>query len=351
MLDGLIISVDAMGGDDAPDIVIKGIEYFLSHEGEGRRARFLLHGDAEKLAPLLESAPRTRERSEVFHTEKTVAMEDKPSQALRKGKGSSMWNAVASVKGGQAGVVVSAGNTGAFMAMSKLQLRAKPGVQRPALAASWPNMTGGMTVVLDVGANVECDAAQLTEFAVLGEAYYRAIYGEATPSVGLLNVGTEDGKGNAVVKVAHERLSQSQLGLNYRGFVEGYDISRGEIDVVVTDGFTGNVALKTAEGTAKLVDSFVKKALLGNVWSKFTSALNGLALRNLRKNLDPRRANGAVFLGLNGIAVKSHGGTDRIGFANALNIAIGLAESDFQDVLDERLDALHDEDDNIGFIS
>jgi len=171
----------------------------FSHEGEGRRARFLLHGDAEKLAPFLDAAPRTRERSEVFHTEKTVAMEDKPSQALRQGKGSSMWNAVASVKGGQAGVVVSAGNTGAFMAMSKLQLRAKPGVQRPALAASWPNMTGGMTVVLDVGANVECDAAQLTEFAVLGEAYYRAIYGEASPSVGLLNVGTEDGKGNAVV--------------------------------------------------------------------------------------------------------------------------------------------------------
>jgi len=241
-------------------------QYTPRYEGEGRRARFLLHGDAEKLAPLLHAAPRTRERCEVFHTEKTVAMEDKPSQALRKGKGSSMWNAVASVKGGQAGVVVSAGNTGAFMAMSKLQLRAKPGVQRPALAASWPNMTGGMTVVLDVGANVECDAAQLTEFAVLGEAYYRAIYGEATPSVGLLNVGTEDGKGNAVVKVAHERLSQSQLGLNYRGFVEGYDISKGEVDVVVTDGFTGNVALKTAEGTAKLVDSFVKKALLGNVW-------------------------------------------------------------------------------------
>jgi len=161
MLDGLIISVDAMGGDNAPDIVIKGIEHFLLHEGEGRRARFQLHGDAEVLAPLLEVAPRTRERSEVFHTDKVVSMEDKPSQALRKGKGSSMWNAVASVKGGQASVVVSAGNTGAFMAMSKLQLRPKRGVQRPALAASWPNMTDGVTVVLDVGANVECDAARV----------------------------------------------------------------------------------------------------------------------------------------------------------------------------------------------
>ena len=148
-----------------------------------------------------------------------------------------------------------------------------------------------------------------------------------------------------MVKVAHERLSQSQLGLNYIGFVEGYDISKGEVDVVVTDGFTGNIALKTAEGTAKLVDSFVKKALLGNLWSKLTSAFNSIALRALRRSLDPRRANGAVFLGLNGIAVKSHGGTDAVGFSNALNIAIGLAESDFQDALDERLNALHDEDD------
>jgi glycerol-3-phosphate acyltransferase PlsX len=230
-------------------------------------------------------------------------------------------------------------------------LRAKQGVQRPALAASWPNMSGKMTVVLDVGANVECDAAQLTEFAILGEAYFRAIYGEERPSVGLLNVGTEEGKGNAVVKIAHERLSQSQLGLNYKGFVEGYDISQGNVDVVVTDGFTGNVALKTAEGTAKLVDSLVKTALLGNIWSKFTSALNSIALRRLRKGLDPRRVNGAVFLGLNGIAVKSHGGTDAIGFSNALNIAIGLAETDFQGALDERLNALHDEDDNIGFIT
>lgn len=351
MLDGLIISIDAMGGDHAPDIVVKGIEYFLKHEGEGRRARFLLHGDEQALAPLLEKAPRTRERSEVVHTDKVVEMEDKPSQALRKGKGSSMWNAVASVKGGQAGVVVSAGNTGAFMAMSKLQLRPKRGVQRPALAASWPNMTGEMTVVLDVGANVECDAAQLAEFAILGEAYYRATYGKESPSVGLLNVGTEDGKGNAVVKIAHERLSQSNLGLNYKGFVEGHDISKGTVDVVITDGFTGNIALKTAEGTAKLVGGIVSGALKGNLWSKITSSLNILALRKMKKKMDPRRVNGAVFLGLNGVAVKSHGGTDAVGYANALNIAIGLAESDFQDVIDARLDALHDEDDNIGFIS
>ncbi len=351
MLDGLTISIDAMGGDNAPDIVINGIEYFLTHEGAGRTARFLLHGDAEALAPLLDNAPRTRERSEVFHTEKTIAMDDKPSQALRKGKGSSMWNAIASVKGGQASIAVSAGNTGALMAMSKLQLRTKKGVQRPAIAASWPNLEGNMTVVLDVGANVECDAAQLTEFAILGEAYYRAIYGKSNPSVGLLNVGTEEGKGNAVIKAAHSRLAESQLGLNYIGFVEGNDISKGSVDVVVTDGFTGNIALKTAEGTAKLISSFFSEALSDNLWSKFTTGLNLVALRKLKKKMDPRRANGGVFLGLNGVVVKSHGGTDAIGYATALNIAMGLAESDFQNAIDARLDALHDEDDNIGFIS
>lgn len=350
MLDGLVLSIDAMGGDAAPDIVIGGIEHFLSHEGQGRRARFLLHGDAEALAPLLAKCPRTRERSEVHHTETQVGMDEKPSQALRKGKGTSMWNAIASVKGKQADIVVSAGNTGALMAMSKLQLRMKQGVQRPAIAASWPKVSGEMCVVLDVGANIECDAAQLTEFAVLGEAYYRSCYGKAEPSVGLLNVGTEDQKGNATIKAAHERLSQSQFGLNYAGYVEGNDISLGEVDVVVTDGFTGNIALKTAEGTAKLISTFFSQALNDNLWSKFTTMLNLLALRKLKKKMDPRRVNGGVFLGLNGIVVKSHGGTDEIGFANALNIAIGLAESDYLNAIDKRLDALHDEDDNIGFI-
>jgi len=314
MLDGLIISIDAMGGDFAPDIVIDGIEYFLKHEGQGRRARFLLHGDEALINPLLAQNPRTRERTEILHTEKTVSMEDKPSQALRKGKGSSMWNAIAAVKEGRAEIAVSAGNTGALMAMSKLQLRMKRGVQRPAIAASWPRQDG-MCVVLDVGANIECDAAQLTEFAVLGEAYYQAIYGRDRPSVGLLNIGTEDLKGNAIIKAAHERLSQSELDLNYVGYVEGNDISFGGADVVVTDGFTGNIALKTAEGTAKLIGAFFKEALSGSIWSKFTTSLNLMALRRLKKRIDPRNVNGGVFLGLNGVVIKSHGGTDAIGFA------------------------------------
>ncbi len=350
MLEGLIVSIDAMGGDNAPDIVIKGLEHFLTHEGEGRRARFLLHGNEAELKALLAKCPRTRERSEICHTDMKISMDEKPSQALRRGKGSSMWNAIADVKGGRAGIAVSAGNTGALMAMSLVQLRPKQGVRRPAIAAQWPRKDG-MAVVLDVGANVEADAAQLTEFAILGEAFFRALYSKESPSVGLLNVGSEEGKGHATLQLAHERLSQSQLDLNYTGFVEGNDISYGDADVIVTDGFTGNIALKTAEGTAKLIEVFFKEALSGSIWSKFTTGLNALALRRLKKQIDPRRANGGVFLGLNGIVVKSHGGTDAIGFSNAVNIAIGLAESDFQTVISERLEALHDEDDNIGFIA
>lgn len=341
MLDGLILSIDAMGGDDAPGIVVRGIEYFLKHEGKQRRARFLLHGDQAQLDPLLKKAPMTRERCEIVHTDKWVTMDDKPSQALRRGKGTSMWNAIAGVKAGEAKIAVSAGNTGALMAMSKLQLRMMEGVQRPAIAAIWPRPEGNC-VVLDVGANIDCDETQLAEFAVLGEAYFRALYGKQRPTVGLLNVGTEELKGNAVVRATHERLSELDFGLDYRGYVEGNDISVGEVDVIVTDGFTGNIALKTAEGTAKLVGGFVKQALTGNLLSRIFTSLNGVAILKLKKRLDPRRVNGGVFLGLNGIVVKSHGGTDHVGFANALNVALNLAESNFQDEIRNSLTALHE---------
>ena len=350
MLDGLILSVDAMGGDNAPEIVIKGIEYFLKHEGKNRSARFLLHGDEAKLKPLLEKCKHAGQRSEIRHTETEIAMDEKPSVALRKGKGSSMWNTIEAIRNKEANIAVSAGNTGALMAISKIRLRNKQGVQRPPLAASWPN-PNGMGIVLDVGANVDCDATQLTEFAVLGEAYYRALYKVEKPRVGLINVGSEEGKGNDAVKAAHERLSQSQLGLKYVGYVEGNDISTGGSDVFVTDGFTGNVALKTAEGTAKLIGTYFSAALKNGAWSKFTAYLNGVALRKLKKQIDPRNVNGAVLLGLKGIVIKSHGGTDHIGFANALNVAIGLAESSFLDEIDRTLEALRNEDDNIGFIA
>ena len=344
------ISVDAMGGDNAPDIVIDGLAYFMKHYGKNHDLQMVLHGDKAVLEPLLASKPAVKTVSEIRHTETMISMDMKPSQAVRRGKGTSLWNTVESVKNGESILALSAGNTGALMAISMLLLRRKSGVQRPALVAAWPTPEG-QSVVLDVGANVESDASQLTEFAVLGEAFYRAIYKKSAPTIGLLNVGTEDLKGNATIKAAHERLNESKLGLNYIGYVEGYDISMGGADVIVTDGFTGNIALKTAEGTAKLIGRFFTQALQGNLWSKFTTLMNGFALRKLRKRIDPRRVNGAVFLGLNGLVVKSHGGTDHVGFANAVKVAVGLAESPFEKEIERKLSELHSEDDNIGFIS
>lgn len=341
MADTLMLSIDAMGGDDAPGIVVRGVEYFLSHAGKNRKVRFLLHGDETQLRALLKKAPLTRERCKVIHTDTMVDMDAKPSHALRRGKGTSMWNAIASVKTGQARIAVSAGNTGALMAISKLQLRMKEGVQRPAIAAIWPRPVGN-AIVLDVGANIDCDETQLSEFAVLGEAYYRALYHKENPTVGLLNVGTEEMKGNATVRATHDRLSTLHFGLDYIGYVEGNDISIGDVDVIVTDGFTGNIALKTAEGTAKLVGGFVKEALAGSWIARTLSSFNAVAIHKMKKRMDPRNVNGGVFLGLNGIVVKSHGGTDHIGYANALNVAANLAESNFEAEIEKTLAALHD---------
>ncbi len=345
----LIISVDAMGGDHAPQVVIEGIAHFIKTRETGGTLAFLIHGDETAINPLLEAADIPEGVCRVLHTSLVVDMDAKASQAVRRGKGSSMWNSIAQVKSGGAHVAVSAGNTGALMGMSKLQLRTKDGVQRPAIAALWPQKEG-MCVVLDAGANIGCDGAQLTEFAVLGEAYYRALYGTGRPTIGLLNNGTEDGKGTDVVRAAHERLSESELGLNYIGFVEGTDISMGDANVIVTDGFSGNIALKTAEGTAKLIGHFLEQLFTASPLAKVAGLISKPVLNRLKSRIDPRTLNGGVFLGLNGLVIKSHGGTDAIGFANALNIAANLAKSDFMDEIDRTLTALHDEDDNIGFI-
>ena len=350
MVKSVTISVDAMGGDNAPDVIIDGLAFFIKHEGQKHDLHVLLHGDEAVLAPMLAAKSALARVCEIRHTDTQIAMDMKPSQAVRRGKGTSLWNTVEAVKKGEAALALSAGNTGALMAISMLLLRRKEGVQRPALVAAWPTPEG-QAVVLDVGANVDTDASQLTEFAVLGEAFYRAIYKKDRPTIGLLNVGTEDLKGNATIKAAHERLNESKLGLNYIGYVEGYDISMGGADVIVTDGFTGNIALKTAEGTAKLIGRFFSQALQGNIWSKFTTFLNIYALKKLKKRIDPRGVNGVVFLGLNGLVVKSHGGTDHVGFSNAVNVAVGLAESPFEKEIERKLSELHSEDDNIGFIA
>ena len=323
MTSDLTVSIDAMGGDAGPGIVVAALtQTMLRHP----TVRFLLHGDETQLKALLAGRPQLAARVEVRHAPESVRMDDKPSVVLRRGRNTSMWHAIEAVEQKKAEVAVSAGNTGALMAMAMFQLRLIEGVSRPAIAALWPTKRG-QSVVLDVGANIGTNAAQLAEFAVMGEAFARTILGLETPTVALLNVGAEDVKGNDAVKGAAQILRGVELPMEFRGFVEGDDISEGTVDVVVTDGFTGNIALKTAEGTAKLVIHFLRSSLRRSLLGRIGGLLAGGALRALRDKLDPRSANGGVFLGLNGIVVKSHGGTDALGFASALDMAIDMAHA------------------------
>jgi glycerol-3-phosphate acyltransferase PlsX len=325
----LVISVDAMGGDQGPPVVVPGVALAMQRLG-GRNVRVLLHGDRARLEPELARCPAAAAVCEIRHTEQVIAGDEKPAQALRRGKGSSLWNAVEAVKAGEAQGALSAGNTGALMAISKLLLRmAAPGLERPAIVASWPSLRG-VTAVLDVGANISSDAEQLIEFAVMGVAFHRAVHGSTRPTVGLLNVGSEDMKGHEEVREAHARLrAVGDLPFDYRGFVEGDDIGKGTVDVVVTDGFTGNVALKTAEGTARFISTVFREALTSGVVAKLGAAIAYPALKRMRARIDPSSVNGGPLLGLNGIVVKSHGGADAKGFANALKVAADLAASGY----------------------
>ncbi|MBL8530848.1 MAG: phosphate acyltransferase, partial [Hyphomonadaceae bacterium] len=242
MPEGLILSIDGMGGDHAPDIVVEGVDIAARRRAD---VRYLIHGDAERINALLQRFPRAAAVSTVAPAEKSIGMDVKPSQALRQGRGSSLWNAIAAVENGEAHAIVSAGNTGAFMAIAMFRLRTMKGVHRPALAARWPAMNGGYVVMLDVGANVEADSEQLVEFAIMGEAFQRAVSGIERPTVGLLNVGAEDQKGHEEIRGAARLIREAGVDINFQGFVEGDDIAKGTVDVVVTDGFTGNIALKT----------------------------------------------------------------------------------------------------------
>ena len=320
------LAIDAMGGDEAPRVVVDGLVKFCVSR---RDVAFDLHGDEALLAPLISEHEQLNARSTIVHTEIAVSSTVKPSQALRRGKGSSMWNAVSAVKTGEAAAAVSAGNTGALMAISMLILRKMDGVYRPGMTALWPNMKGEKSVVLDVGANLEATASQLVTYAIMGEAYARAISGKEKPTIGLLNIGTEEMKGHDEVKAAAEMLKDTSLDLDYIGFVEGDDISAGAADVVVTDGFTGNVALKTGEGIAKLVGLYVKEALTQSVITKTGALIAQSGLRSLKQRMNPSNVNGGVLLGLNGVVVKSHGGTDANGFSTALELAADLAQSNY----------------------
>jgi len=316
----LPIALDAMGGDNAPAAVLRGAEMALiRHPG----SRFLLFGNRYILEPQIAAIPLLKANCEIVHTEEVIGNHDKPSIAVRRGRNSSMWLAIESVKEGKACAVVSAGNTGALMAMSKLILRTLPGVSRPAIAALFPTLKGEC-VMLDLGANVESDANDLFCFAVMGDAFARAVLGLSRPKIGLLNVGSEDLKGRDEVKGARALIESSGLDLNFHGFVEGNDISMGTVDVVVTDGFTGNVALKTAEGAARLIRTYLKDAFSSSPIAQVGGLLASGALSVVKDKLDDRKRNGAMFLGLNGITVKSHGGADAYSFCNAVSVAVEL---------------------------
>jgi glycerol-3-phosphate acyltransferase PlsX len=325
-----------MGGDSAPEVVLDGLDLAAERHPQ---AQFLLVGDEARLTPLLARRPRAAKACAIRHAPDVISGDMKPTLALRQGRNSSMRIAIDAVAHGEAAGVVSAGNTGALMALAKIVVKTMPEIGRPALAAIAPSARGDV-VMLDLGANVQCDARNLVEFAVMGDAFARAVLGLPAPSIGLLNVGSEELKGDDRVRQAADVLRDSHSGINFHGFVEGHDIAAGTVDVVVTDGFTGNVALKTGEGALKLMRDLLRQVFTSSVPARMGYLLARPALERLREWMDPRRYNGAILLGLNGVVVKSHGGTDALGFAHAVDVAMDMVTHGFTQNIRESLSRL-----------
>ena len=333
------ISIDLMGGDYGPEVVIPGVAKALERHPD---VTFVLFGVKADCQPILDKYPKLQAKS-VFHDcELAVTMEEKPSQALRRGRYvSSMWRSIEAVKTGDADVVVSAGNTGALMAMAKFCLRTMANIERPAIAAIWPTLKGE-SIVLDVGATIGADSQQLLDFALMGGAMARALFEIDRPTVGLLNVGVEEVKGQEDVREAGRMIREANLDtIEYYGFVEGDDLGKGTVDVVVTEGFTGNIALKTAEGTAKQIAEYLRAAMSRTFLAKLGYVLAKGAFDLLREKLDPRKVNGGVFLGLNGIVIKSHGGTDAEGFAAAVDVGYDMARNNLTQKIENDLKIYH----------
>ncbi len=332
-----VISVDVMGGDAGVMAVVGGMAKFARKNPD---VRFIVNGDAGEIQKCLKRKPDLAALCEIRHCEHVIAMDDKPSAALRGGKKSSMWATVDAVKSGDAQAAVSCGNTGALMAMSVVRLRKAPGVDRPAIAILWPSANPqGFNIMLDVGADIKADASDLLKYAIMGASYARNGMNLPHPRVGLLNVGTEEFKGRSELHEAAKLIetASNASGFEYVGYVEGSDIPSDKVDIIVTDGFTGNVALKTGEGTAKFVNGMVKDAFSHTLITKLGALLAIRSLKRLSKRIDPRRVNGGVFLGLNGVVVKSHGGADATGVAAAIKLAHQLAQNDFSEKLTARV--------------
>lgn len=332
----ITIAVDAMGGDQGPGAVIAGIAKSARANPD---IRFLVFGPASELQPLVDKR-KVSAVCDVRDVAEVVRMEDKPSHVMRHGKGTSMWAAIDAVRDKEAEAVVSCGNTGALMAVSMLRLRKLPGIFRPAIACLWPSRNpGGFNVMLDVGADIRADAKDLLQYALMGGSYARNGLGLKRPRIGLLNVGTEETKGRQETREAHDLISDvaDDANFDFVGFVEGGDIPSNRVDVIVTDGFTGNVALKTGEGTASLIREFLQEAFRATFLSKFAALLAIGSLKRLTKRIDPRQVNGGVFLGLNGTVVKSHGSADATGISSAIRLAVRLSQSGFNERLAARV--------------
>lgn len=338
-IDAIVLSVDAMGSDKGPTMVVEGLDLFFKNNPQ---ARVLLHGRLAELEPLVKGKS-WETRVDLVHAEGVVTMDDKPAQVMRHGRNTSMWSAVDAVRSGAASICVSCGNTGALMAVSMLQLRKVEGVNRPAISCLWPSAgPAGFNVLLDAGADIRADQDDLLNYAFMGVAFARAGLNLPRPRVGLLNVGTEEHKGRAELKLAHEMIAKAATtgDFEFVGFVEGNEMTRDRADVVVTDGFTGNVALKTAEGTARFVTGLLKESLTSSLLAKIGALLAMSGLKRMQTKADPRRANGGVFLGLNGTVVKSHGGSDAISMFHALNLSYRLAQGGITQKLAAQLAAV-----------
>ncbi len=330
----ITLALDAMGGDAGPEMVVSGANAALQ-DAHGVSLRFLFFGQESVVQEELRKFPKLKAISSVIHSDIIITNQTKPAAAVRSGRKSNLGMAIDAVEKGEAHAVISAGNTGAYMALSKVILKMLSGINRPAIPAILPTFNG-KTVVLDLGANVDCTPENLVEFALMGEAFARQLLKIDRPSVGLLNVGSEELKGNATVQAAAHFLRELS-DFNFQGFVEGDDITAGKTDVVVTDGFSGNIALKAIEGTVHLIRHFLKESLSSSLRGKIGYAIAKPAFKELQKRSDPRLYNGAVFLGLKGIAVKSHGGTDAVGFANAIKVAISMVQQNFIKNIEERV--------------
>ena len=316
------IAVDAMGGDNSPDKIIKGILY---HFSKNKNVYYKIFGDENKITKLLNNTIN-KDNYEIVNTHNKVTSEDSPLEAAKRGKNTSMWLAIESVKNKDCDIVISAGNTGALLVISKLNLKMIENIDKPALSALWPNKKG-MSVVLDLGANIECSSKNLFDFSIMGASLYKSLYPEEMPNVALLNIGTEELKGNEIIKETYKILNDAKKeDFKFSGYIEGNELMDGEVNVIVSDGFTGNVALKTAEGTANFITGELKKALGGSLIGKISSLLNITNLKKFKKRLDPRLYNGAIFIGLDSPVVKSHGGTDFIGFSNSLDVCCRIVK-------------------------